>query len=95
MLERHGEEIDFIFNSLFYDIRENAAGLKFHFNRDLTDNVLLRGLPAKTREIKEKLIAAAKKKEKNATKKKCVKCKKEQGEKTAAKEDGTDKGAKE
>ncbi len=95
LLERHGKEIDFIFNSLFYDIRENAAGLKFHFNRDLTDNVLLRGLPAKTREIKEKLIAAAEKKEKNATKKKCVKCKKEQGEKTAAKEDGTDKGAKE
>ena len=41
---------------------ENAAGIRFYFNRDLTDNVLLRGLPAKTKEIKNKLIAAADKK---------------------------------
>lgn len=55
LMEEREKEIDFIFNSLFYDIRECAAGLKFHFNRDLTDNVLLRGLPVKTKEIKEKL----------------------------------------
>lgn len=62
LLEKHGNEADYIFNSLFYDIRENAAGIRFYFNRDLTDNVLLRGLPAKTKEIKNKLIAAADKK---------------------------------
>ena len=62
LLEKHGSDADYIFNSLFYDIRENAAGIRFYFNRDLTDNVLLRGLPAKTKEIKNKLIAAADKK---------------------------------
>ena len=62
LLEKHGNDADYIFNSLFYDIRENAAGIRFYFNRDLTDNVLLRGLPAKTKEIKNKLIAAADKK---------------------------------
>lgn len=54
--------MDYIFNSLFYDIRENTAGIRFYFNRDLTDNVLLRGFPAKTKEIKNKLLAATEKK---------------------------------
>ena len=70
LLKNHGGDVDYIFNSLFYDVRENTAGIRFYFNRDLTDNVLLRGLPAKTKEIKCKLIAAAEKKaEKNAAKK--------------------------
>lgn len=71
LLEKHGAEVDFIFNSLFYDIREGMAGLKFYFNRDLTDNVLLRGLPKKTAEIKEKLMA------KNCKKGRCQEGKKE------------------
>ena len=59
LLREHGGEIDFIFNSLFYDIRENTAGIRFYFNRDLTDNILLRGLPAKTAEVKQRLSGAA------------------------------------
>ncbi|MGN1053385.1 MAG: DUF5685 family protein [Candidatus Scatosoma sp.] len=59
LLKEHGGEIDFIFNSLFYDIRENTAGIRFYFNRDLTDNILLRGLPAKTKEVKQRLNGAA------------------------------------
>lgn len=61
LLKENGREIDYIFNSLFYDIRENTAGIKFYFNRDLTDNILLRGLPAKTKEVKERLSCAGKK----------------------------------
>ena len=65
LLKEHGSEIDYIFNSLFYDIRENTAGIKFYFNRDLTDNILLRGLPAKTGEVKERLLCAEKKMQKS------------------------------
>ena len=47
----HGEEIKFAFHTLFYDIRENLDKIEFAFNRDLVDNVLLRGLPAQTTRI--------------------------------------------
>ncbi len=46
-----GKDIEFIFNALFFDIRENLAKIKFYFNRDLTDNILLRGLPATTKRV--------------------------------------------
>lgn len=66
LLKEHASEIDFIFNSLFYDIRENTAEIRFYFNRDLTDNILLRGLPAKTKEVKERLRRAGEKGQKVA-----------------------------
>ena len=47
----HGEEIRFVFNAIFFDIRENLSHLTFHFNRDLSDNILLRGLPMMTKRI--------------------------------------------
>ncbi len=47
------EEVRFAFHSLFFDIRENLAGIKFHFNRDLSDNILLRGLPTETKRVME------------------------------------------
>lgn len=51
LLSSHGEDLRFLFNTLFYDMRERMSGIKFGFNRDLTDNVLLRGLPRKTEEV--------------------------------------------
>ncbi|MBQ7369672.1 MAG: hypothetical protein IJW58_04725 [Clostridia bacterium] len=51
LIKEHGQDVEFIFHTLFYSIRENASKIKFHFNRDLTDNVLLRGLPAMTKRI--------------------------------------------
>ena len=51
LIQEHGQDVEFIFHTLFYAIRENASKIKFHFNRDLTDNVLLRGLPAMTKRI--------------------------------------------
>ena len=51
MESEEGKEIEFAFHSLFYDIREHLSEIKFHYNRDLTDNILLRGLPATTKRI--------------------------------------------
>ncbi len=48
---KFGEEVRFVFDSLFLDIRERLAEITFHFNRDLSDNILLRGLPTVTRQV--------------------------------------------
>ena len=50
-IKTHGEEIKFIFDILFADMRECLANIKFHFNHDLTDNIILRGIPLKSRDI--------------------------------------------
>lgn len=50
-LKTHGEEIKFVFDILFADMRECLANIKFNFNHDLTDNIILRGIPFKSREI--------------------------------------------
>ncbi len=47
------EEINFVFQSLFFDIRDNLENIPCAFNTDLIDNVLLRGLPAMTKRIME------------------------------------------
>ena len=47
-IEKVGEEWKFIFNSLFADMRESLKNIKFHFNHDLTDNIILLGIPLKT-----------------------------------------------
>ncbi len=51
MLRRHKEEVEYLFHALFFDIRENLSRSEFHFNRDLSDNILLRGLPAETERV--------------------------------------------
>ena len=51
LTEKIGEEVRYIFHAIFYDIRENLSQITFRFNRDLTDNVLLRGLPMMTNRI--------------------------------------------
>ena len=53
LIENHKDEITFVFHSLFYDIRECLSNITFHFNRDLSDNILLRGLPMMTKKIME------------------------------------------
>ncbi|MDE7083426.1 MAG: hypothetical protein K2O89_06980 [Clostridia bacterium] len=50
-IEKCGEEWKFIFNSMFADMRESLANIKFYFNHDLTDNIVLRGIPLKTRSL--------------------------------------------
>lgn len=48
---KDGDEVRFIFHAMFFDVRENLSHLTFRFNRDLVDNVLLRGLPMMTKRI--------------------------------------------
>lgn len=51
LIEEQGGEIGFLFDSLFYSMREGLAGVKFCFNRDLTDNVIMRGIPKETARV--------------------------------------------
>lgn len=51
LLKTHGKEVRFIFDALFFSLRENLAQIEFAFNRDLTDNIILRGLPAETKRV--------------------------------------------
>ncbi len=51
LIAKYGEDLRFIFGTLFSEIHERLGQVEMHFNRDLTDNVLLRGLPATTKKI--------------------------------------------
>ena len=67
LIQEKEEEIRFIFHSLFYDIRENLSYIRFPYNRDLTDNILLRGLPAQTEKmIKQEACKSCKNKKEQA-----------------------------
>ena len=48
-VKKQESELIFIFDSLFADMRYRLANIKFYFNHDLTDNIVLRGLPAAVR----------------------------------------------
>ena len=48
---KSGEEVQFAFHAIFYDIREHLAEIPFRFNHDLSDNILLRGLPMTTKNV--------------------------------------------
>lgn len=50
-VQKFEAEWKFIFNSLFADMRESLKNIKFYFNHDLTDNIVLRGIPLKTRKL--------------------------------------------
>ena len=51
LIKDHGGDIAFLFDTLFYGLREDLANIHFYFNRDLTDNVLLRGIPLETQRV--------------------------------------------
>ena len=52
MLAKNGEEADFVFKSVCAANAENLKNIRFYFNHDLTDNIILRGLPAATQRVK-------------------------------------------
>ena len=58
-------ELVFIFDSLFADMRRCLANIKFKFNHDLTDNIILRGIPLKTRAVMYGTGSCGRKSEKN------------------------------
>lgn len=51
MVRDNREEIDFLFDSLFASMRIHLSKINFKFNHDLTDNIILRGIPIKTRSL--------------------------------------------
>lgn len=51
LLKEHGKEISFLFDTTFYAMRESLSGISFSFNRDLTDNIVLRGIPLETMRV--------------------------------------------
>lgn len=50
-VKKGDKELTFIFDMLFSDMRRSLAGIGFAFNHDLTDNIILRGIPLKTRAL--------------------------------------------
>ncbi len=50
-VKKDGGEMVFIFDMLFAQMRECIANINFSFNHDLTDNIILRGIPLKTRKL--------------------------------------------
>ena len=51
MLAKNREEVDFVFKSVFAENAECLKNIKFYFNTDLTDNIILRGMPASNRKV--------------------------------------------
>lgn len=51
MLAKNGEEVDFVFKSIFAENAECLKNIRFYFNHDLTDNIILRGMPAATKRV--------------------------------------------
>ncbi len=51
LIAEHGEDLSFLFRTTFYAMRESLSGTEFSFNRDLTDNIILRGIPAETARV--------------------------------------------
>lgn len=51
LIEKHKEDIDFLFDSIFAVMRNSLSKIKFYFNHDLTDNIILRGIPIKTKNL--------------------------------------------
>jgi hypothetical protein len=58
-------ELTFIFDSLFADMRYHLAKIKFYFNHDLTDNIIIMGIPQKTRKLLHCNCGEGKKEEKD------------------------------
>ncbi len=51
LIEAHQQEICFVFDTLFYSMRESLSHIPFTFNRDLTDNIILRGIQSETARV--------------------------------------------
>lgn len=51
LVKEHGEDLSFLFRTLFFTMREALSEVKFHFNHDLTDNIVMLGIPAVTKRV--------------------------------------------
>lgn len=53
LVETHQQELIYVFSSVLSVIAQSAKNLKYNFNHDLIDNVLMRGLSVQTKYIME------------------------------------------
>lgn len=51
LMQAYGAEIAFIFDTVCFGLREHLSHIQFAFNRDLTDNIILRGIPVETHRV--------------------------------------------
>lgn len=51
LTEKYAKELEFIFRTLFFTMREQLSAVQFHFNHDLTDNIIMLGIPAATKRV--------------------------------------------
>ena len=58
LIKKHGEEIFQLLNFVFFRLKENLGRLTFYFNKDLIENVLVRGIPKVTDGIIKKYLSA-------------------------------------
>ena len=56
LLTKNSGDINFIFNDILENIAKNLRGVKFNFNKDLIENILLRGIPTRTNEIFKRIL---------------------------------------
>ena len=54
LIKTHGGDLNFAFSEIFSGLKDGLGGCKFYFNHDLTDNIILRGIPATTVAILKK-----------------------------------------
>lgn len=68
LLQNYGQDINFIFGNIFSENALYIGQIEFYFNHDLTDNIILRGLPMQTQTVMQKLSKIEKKEQKLAMK---------------------------
>lgn len=68
LLQNHGEDIHFIFGNIFSENALYVGQIEYNFNHDLTDNIILRGIPVQTQTVMQKLSKLEKKEQKLAIK---------------------------
>lgn len=51
LLKERQSDLNFIFSTLFSQMRYDLKNIKFYFNRDLTDNIILRGIVLTTQRL--------------------------------------------
>ncbi len=56
LINEYKEDIFPILNSVFWHLKQSLSEVQFYFNKDLIENVLLRGIPKKTDEIIKKYL---------------------------------------
>ena len=56
LIKEHGNDVFSTLNSVFYHLKEGVENAKFYFNKDLIENVLLRGIPKQTDAVLKKYL---------------------------------------